>query len=135
MSTQDLRAAAIAAREAAEAADRRHTEHWAACTACQQGSQCDQGKQLWRNLVDASRAAWDACEEYAPTGSWVTYNGSITGLHGSGWKVLGPTPGRPGTYRIYAEDIDKVLSGVRPESITPQEPATGAAPAREEVTR
>ena len=119
--TTDLRTAAIVAREAAHAANRALETHTRTCRPCTPypSRGCAEGRELERDLNQAVLAALRACEAYATTGDQVAYRGSKRDAHGV-WTVHGPTPGTLGSaYTLTRDDDDRVLKGVRIESITP----------------
>ncbi|MEU8199538.1 hypothetical protein AB0C10_37715, partial [Microbispora amethystogenes] len=116
-STRD---AAITAREAARAAYGALEAHARSCRPCTPypSRGCQEGRDIEARLNRAILAVLRACEAYATTGDRVTYHGSKTADHGV-WTVHGPTAGTLGAAYTLTRDDDRVLSGVRIESITP----------------
>lgn len=115
------RAAAIAAREAAHAAYDAQDTHMKTCRACRPypSRNCREGWELQSRVYATTCDALAACEAYATTGDKVTYHGSKTELHGV-WTVHGPSAGTLGAgYTLTRDGDDRVLKGVRIESITP----------------
>ena len=121
MTLDERRAAAIAAREAANAVDKEYAEHIRTCRICDMyaSRDCKKGLTLEQRILETTYAALLAIEAYAPTGTRVLYHGSQREHHGE-WVVHGPTPGHLGAaYTLRRDDTTRVLSGVRIESITP----------------
>ncbi|NJP24401.1 hypothetical protein FLW53_09335 [Microbispora sp. SCL1-1] len=119
--TTNPRTAAIAARETAHTAYQALAAHARTCRSCTPypSRGCVEGRELERDLNQAILAALRACEAYATTGDQVTYHGSKSDCHGA-WTVHGPTAGTLGAaYTLTRDDDERVLSGVRIESITP----------------
>ncbi len=119
MTTEQLRTAAVQARDAAREAAQAHIAHRRACEPCTLGNpaQC-QGRTT---LADAARttatAAAQALAVYAPPGTVVTYHGPHTVHHGAGWTVHGLYPGAVGLPYILRRG-GHTLGGVCLDSIT-----------------
>lgn len=119
--TTDPRTVAIAAREAAHAAYEAQEAHIRTCRACRPypSRNCREGWEIQSRMYATTCDALAACEAYATTGDKVTYHGSKREMHGV-WTVHGPSAGTLGAgYTLTRDDDDRVLRGVRIESITP----------------
>jgi hypothetical protein len=115
----DLRAAALAARVAAEEAESVAHARRRAC-GCRDVWSCAPCADAHRALYDACGAAWQAHAAVLPPGTAVTYTGTRADDHGPGWTVEGVSAGCLGAgYTIYRDG--RTLSRVRLEHLTPEE--------------
>lgn len=117
MTTANLRAAALDARNTVEQVVDARDTHTATCATCElRPWECPTGRPLQKAVLDAAQHAWEAFAAYLPAGTVVTYTGSKADLRGPGWTIDGGTQGACGIRYDIARGAE-TLSWVRLESI------------------